>query len=352
MLVHVTPSAFSMTIVQVGNLRYIFRRHELKTYRIPRTDLELSRIGYGCMNIGGGWNQAPLTAADISRAVELVDTAYEQGVNLFDHADIYTRGKSEAVFGEVLQQRPELRDKIVIQSKCGIRFQGDPEPGDPHRFDFSYQHIMQSVEGSLRRLQTSYLDVFLLHRPDPLVEPEEVARAFDELHRSGKVHYFGVSNHTAAQMALLQAYVDQPLIINQVELNLLHAHLINEGIIANQEGGQYKAAAETLDYCRLNDVLIQAWAPVAGGKLFDPPEQAEERVRNTAGLVAKLAQEKSTTKEAIVLAWLLRHPAPIQPIIGTTNPDRLIASCPADGVSLTREEWFALFVAARGAPLP
>jgi len=324
----------------------------LKRYSIPNTNLEVSRIGYGCMNLGGAWNQAPLTAADISRAVGLVTTAHEQGINLFDHADIYTRGKSEAVFGKVLQQQPDLRGKIVIQSKCGIRFRDDPRPGDPGRYDFSYEHIVQSVEGSLRRLQTSYLDVLLLHRPDPLVEPEEVARAFDELQRSGKVRYFGVSNHTAGQMALLQNYCDQPLVINQVEMNLLHAYLIDEGVIANQAGGQYTAAAGTLDYCRRHEVMIQAWAPVAGGKLFNPPPQAEERVRKTADLVAKLAQEKSTTQEAIVLGWLLRHPARIQPIIGTTNPDRLIASCLADDVTLTREEWFALFVRARGAPLP
>ena len=168
------------------------------------------------MNLGGAWNRAPLAAAEIAKAARLVTTAYEQGINLFDHADIYTLGKSEAVFGEVLQQLPELREKIVIQSKCGIRFRDDPRPGDPGRYDFSYQHIMQSVEGTLRRLQTSYLDVLLLHRPDPLVEPEEVARAFDELQRSGKVRYFGVSNHTAGQIALLQKYCNQPLVINRL----------------------------------------------------------------------------------------------------------------------------------------
>ena len=324
----------------------------MKRYRIPQTDLEVSRIGYGCMNLGGAWNRALPGAAEIAKAARLIMTAYEQGVNLFDHADIYTLGKSEAVFGQVLLQQPELRERIVIQSKCGIRFQDDPRPGDPGRYDFSYDHILQSVEESLSRLQTGYLDVLLLHRPDPLVEPEEVARAFDDLQRSGKVRYFGVSNHTAGQIALLQKYCDQPLVINQVELNLMHAHLIDEGVIANQAGGNYTAATGTLDYCRRNEVMIQAWAPVAGGKLFNPPEQADERVRETAGLVARLAQEKNTSQEAIVLAWLLRHPARIQPIIGTTNPDRLVASCLADDVVLAREEWFALFVTARGAPLP
>ncbi|MDQ4076692.1 MAG: aldo/keto reductase, partial [Chloroflexota bacterium] len=237
----------------------------MKTYRVPETELDVSRIGYGCMGLGS-WDQTPITDAEKSKAAEVVTTAFEQGINLFDHADIYALGKAEAVFGEVLQQMPELRDNIVIQSKCGIRFRDDPRPGAPARYDFSYDHIIRSVEGSLQRLQTDYLDILLLHRPDPLVEPEEVARAFDELQRSGKVRYFGVSNHTAGQIALLQNSIDQPLVINQIELNLLHAHPINEGVIANQEGGEYTAAAGTLDYCRLHDIMLQAWSPVARGR--------------------------------------------------------------------------------------
>jgi predicted oxidoreductase len=260
--------------------------------------------------------------------------------------------RSEAVFGEMLQQLPGVRDTIVIQSKCGIRFRDEPQPGDPPRYDLSYHHMLRAVEGSLRRLHTSHLDVLLLHRPDPLVEPEEVAKAFTELQRSGKVRYFGVSNHTAAQMALLQRHLDQPLVINQVELNLLHAHLINDGIGANQEGVPHTAACGTLDYCRVHDIMIQAWAPVAGGTLIDPPAGAEERVRKTAERVAEWAKDKGTSREAIVLAWLLRHPAHIQPIIGTTTPDRLVASRIADRLELTREEWYALLVTARGASLP
>jgi predicted oxidoreductase len=192
---------------------------------------------------------------------------------------------------------------------------------------------MASVEGSLRRLKTDYLDILLLHRPDPLVEPEEVARAFAELHARGDVCYFGVSNHTAAQIDLLRRHVDQPLVINQVELNLLHAPLINEGIIANQENVPSALASGTLDYCRL-----------AKGKLFNPPDDAEEKVKQAADVAARLAEVKQTSKEAIVLAWLLRHPAPIQPVIGTTRPERVRA--------LTREEWYALFTAARGASVP
>ncbi len=324
----------------------------MKTYQVPGTDLEVSRIGYGCMNLGGSWDQVPLTARDEARAAKAVLAAYEQGINLFDHADIYSMGKSEAVFGEALRQNPGLREKIVIQSKCGILFDDQPRPGDPGRYDFSYEHILRSVQGSLSRLGTDRLDILLLHRPDPLVEPEEVAKAFDELHGRGSVRYFGVSNHTPAQVELLKKFVDQPLVVNQIEVNLLHSHVINEGIIANQEGAAYTAAAGTLDYCRSRGILIQAWSPVAVGKLIAPSEQDEDRVRNTAAQVRKLAQERGTSPEAIALAWLLRHPAPIQPIIGTTNPDRVVASCLADGITLSREEWYSLFVTARGAPVP
>jgi len=304
------------------------------------------------MNIGGGWDQTPLTAEVRSRAAKLVATAVEHGITLFDHADIYTLGKSEAVFGEVVRQSKGLRQKIVIQSKCGIRLEDVPQAGVPGRYDFSYGHIVHSVEGSLRRLQTDYLDILLLHRPDPLAEPDEVARAFDELQRSGKVRHFGVSNHTASQIELLKKSVSQPLVVNQLELNLLHAHLIEDGIQANQEDNRYTGAMGTLDYCRLHDMLIQAWAPVAGGKLVDPAEADDERARRVARRVAQLAEEKGTSREAVALAWLLRHPAPIQPIIGTTNLEHLIASCQADGVVLSREEWYALFVAGRGGPVP
>jgi len=321
----------------------------LKTYTIPKTDLTVSRLAYGCMKIGGGWNDEPLSAETREAAVRVALTAYEQGITLFDHADIYTRGKSEEAFAAVWGAIP--RDKIVLQSKCGIRFQDDP-PGAPARYDFSYEHIVRSVEGSLRRLQTDYLDLLLLHRPDPLVEPTEVARAFDALHASGKVRYFGVSNHSPAQIALLQATVSQPLVVNQVQLSLLHPYLISEGIVANIAGKPAALASGTLDYCRLTGILVQAWGPVDGGRLLNPPPDAVPHVKATAASVAQMAAAKGVSPEAIALAWLLRHPAGIQPIIGTTQPARVQASVQADAVTLTREEWYALFVAARGERVP
>jgi predicted oxidoreductase len=241
---------------------------------------------------------------------------------------------------------------MVIQSKCGIRFAGEPQPDSPQRYDFSYKHIIESVEGSLRRLHTNYLDGLLLHRPDPLVEPEEVARAFSELHASGEVRYFGVSNHTAPQIALLQNYVEQPLVINQVQLSLLHAYLIDEGILANQNQTTVSLASGLLDYCRLNGILIQAWGPVAGGQLMTPHADAPDNVKKAAAIIASLALNAETTKEAVTLSWLLFHPAGIQPIIGTSRPDRVIASCAAEDFQMDRETWYALFTAGRGRPLP
>src|SRR5579859_4821425 len=185
----------------------------MKTYHIAHTNLEVSRIGCGTMFLGGPWerSQSALTAADRTQAAHWLNTALELGITLFDHADIYDRGKSEAVFGDVLRQMPGVRDRIVIQSKCGIRFKNEPNAGDPARYDFSHAYIVAAVEASLSRLQVEHLDVLLLHRPDALVEPEEVARAFDDLEQVGKVRYFGVSNHTPAQIELLKKSVTQPL---------------------------------------------------------------------------------------------------------------------------------------------
>lgn len=324
----------------------------MRTYRIPRTDLDVSRIAYGCMNIGGEWDKTPLGAAERLGASRAVHAAVEHGITLFDHADIYCGGKSEEAFGEILRSSPALRGSIVLQSKCGIRKAGDPEPGSPGRYDFSAAHIVSAVEGILRRLGTESLDLLLLHRPDPLVEPDEVADAFESLHAGGKVLWFGVSNHTAGQIALLQRSLDRPIVVNQVELSLLHHHLISDGVVANRDPATLSGVLGTIDYCRTNSILLQAWSPVAGGRLFDPPPDAAAHVRAAAALVDAMAKEKGTTREAVVLAWLLRHPAPIQPIIGTLKPERIAASCEADTIELSREEWYSLLAAARGDRMP
>ena len=313
--------------------------------------LTVSRIAYGCMQLSRAWDATPVTADERRHAQRLVETALANGITLFDHADIYARGKSEQVFGDVLRASPGLRGGMVLQSKCGIRFADDP-PGAPGRYDFSHAHVVGSVEGSLTRLGVDHLDVLLLHRPDALAEPEEVARAFDDLHAAGKVRHFGVSNHTPGQIELLRRYVRQPLVANQVELSLLHHPLIDDGVVANTTGHVYASVAGTLDYCRLHDIRVQAWSPLAGGRLATTSEFADPVIRETSRLLRHLAEEKGVTPEAIQLAWLLRHPAGIQPIVGTTDPVRLVACCAADGITLSREEWYALFTAARGDRVP
>lgn len=316
----------------------------MKTQQIGTSPLIGSRIALGCMRL----------SENRKEAMTSVRTALECGINFFDHADIYGRGKREETFSEIWSEIPGLRDKIIVQSKCGIRFAGDTGPNAPQRFDFSYEHIIESVEASLRRLKTDYLDVLLLHRPDPLVEPEEVARAFSKLHVAGKVRFFGVSNHTPAQMELLRRYVDQPLVANQLQISLLHSNLLDEGIQANQDNPSNPIRGEgIMEYCRLHDITIQAWSPlaagIAAGKVV---EKQDERTAQLAALVAEMAEEKNVSREAIVIAWLLRHPAHIQPIIGTMNPERIKGCCQADDLELSREEWYRLFIAGRGYRLP
>jgi predicted oxidoreductase len=321
-------------------------------YKIPRTDLEASKIAYGCMKLGGSWDDTPFGKEEVIFASKAVRSALDQGINFFDHADIYCKGKSERVFAEVIKEFPGIRNDLILQSKCGILFKDDPNPGDPVRYNFSYDYIVSATEGILKRLNTDYIDILLLHRPDPLVEPGEVARAFDLLHRNGKVRYFGVSNHNAAQISLLQKYLDQPIVANQIELNILHSHIIYEGITWNIENPAIPPSGGTLEYCRENDIMIQAWGPLANGRFIDPPEDCDKRTLATARLVEKLASQKNTTKEAITLSWLLRHPAKILPIIGTTNSKRISASCLADEINLSREEWYRLFAAGRGQEMP
>jgi predicted oxidoreductase len=318
----------------------------MQTYRLGTSDLNVSRIGYGCMQIGGAWDDTPLTDSIHESALRSVKTALDAGINFFDHADIYCNGKSEEVFADLWTDAPHLRQQIYLQTKCGIRF------GPPHRFDFSHEHILNSVEGSLRRLKTDYVDVLLLHRPDPLVEPEEVARAFDELQQSGKVRWFGVSNHTPAQMELLRKFLNQPIIANQVEFNLIHTHMLDEGIVFNQNNPKLSRNEGTIEYCRLHNITLQAWSPVASGKLTGGGNTDGEHVQNTAELVAEMAQEKGVSPDAILIAWILRHPARIQPLPGTTKPDRILAACEGEDVTLTREEWYRLFTAGRGENLP
>jgi predicted oxidoreductase len=325
----------------------------MKRYTLPQAgDLAVSRLAYGCLHLSRAWDASPLCAAERRQARLLVETALAHGITLFDHADIYAHGKSEALFGELLRDAPQLREQMVLQSKCGIRRAGDPTPGAPARYDFSHQHIVSAVDGILARLHVDTIDILLLHRPDLLAEPQALADTFDALQASGKVRHFGVSNHTAGQIALLQRHLRQPLVVQQVELSLLHHGLLDAGITANQVGHADTQAAGLLDFCQLHGIRVQAWSPLARGRLAAPAASAGPAVQATAQLLQQMADEKGVTPEAVQLAWLLRHPAGIQPVVGTTDPARLAACCQADTVALSREEWYALLTAARGAPVP
>lgn len=313
---------------------------------------KVSPIVYGCMGLGGSWEvDGTIESEHITQAHEAVDAALESGINFFDHADIYRRGRAETVFSEVLKARPELREQIYLQSKCAIRF--EDEHG-PKRYDFSKEWIERSVDGILSRLNVEYLDTFLLHRPDPLMEPEEIARSFESLRASGKVRHFGASNMHGAQLAFLQSYLDEPLVVNQVEISLTNLGWLDEGVYAGNPAGQHvNFAPGTLEYCRLNKVQIQSWGSLSQGLFSGRDVSAEsESIQTTAKLVASLAEKYDTSKEAIVLAWILRHPAHIQPIVGSASAERIRACAAAPSIALTREDWYALYVSARGEELP
>lgn len=312
---------------------------------------DCSQLVFGCMGLGGDWNAPNYGQFDVDVANTAIDTALDVGITVFDHADIYTRGKAEQVFGDVLKQRPHLREAMTIQTKCGIRFDDDKGPG---RYDFSKEWIIHSVENSLQRLNIEQIDILLLHRPDPLMETTEVASAFEQLVQQGKVKEFGVSNMTSAQMQLLQHALKKPLVCNQLEISLGHLDCIDQGIIANVGGETtYNVMAGTLEYCQMNKIQVQSWGSLSQGlftgrKVEDQPAH----VATTAKLVSVLAAEYQTSPEAIVLAFLTRMPQGIQPVIGTVNPERIRACQKVIDVELTREHWYQLFVAARGRAVP
>ncbi|MFF9193737.1 aldo/keto reductase family oxidoreductase [Streptomyces sp. NPDC014779] len=308
------------------------------------------RVLLGCMGLGGDWDGDGYSAADVDAAEAVVRAALESGITAFDHADIYRRGKAEAVFGEVLARTPGLRERITIQSKCGIRLADGDRPG---HYDLRGPSILRRVEESLTRLRTDVLDVLLLHRPDPLADPAEIATALESLHRQGLVRRFGVSNMNAAQIARIQDRLGLPLVANQLEMSLLRRDWLEDGVLVNTPASAGVGfPAGTVEHCLRHGIALQAWGPLAQGRFTGRQETPEEHA--TAALVAELAEAKGTTPETIVLWWLRRHPARIVPVIGTTSPDR-VRACRDAAVAepgLDHEEWYRLWITARGAALP
>ncbi len=305
----------------------------MKNIQIAGTDLDVSEISLGCMRISGMTNQ------DISH---LIHTALEAGINFFDHADVYGGGQSEAKFAEALGMTPSVRETMLIQTKCGIR---------KGAFDFSKEHILEAVDGSLKRLQTDYLDVLLLHRPDALVEPEEVAEAFTILQNNGKVRYFGVSNQNPMQIELLTKFVKQKIVFNQLQFSITNSGMVDAGINVNMEiDPSVNRDGGILDYCRLKDITIQPWSPFQYG-FFEGVFLDNEKFPELNQTIDELAAAKGVANTAIAIAWILRHPARMQPIIGTTNANRVKDICKASDITLSRQEWYDIYLAA-GNKLP
>lgn len=301
------------------------------TIEFGKSGIQVPTIAVGCMRIRN---------MEEKEVAAFVDEAISHGANFFDHADIYGAGKSEELFGKVVSS--SMRENIMIQSKCGIR---------KGFYDFSYEHIVNSVDGSLKRLGTEYIDVLLLHRPDTLMEPEEVARAFSYLKESGKVRHFGVSNHNPCQMQLLQNALDMPLCANQLQFGVMHAPMIQSGINVNMynESGVVRDGG-VLDFCRLNKVTIQPWSPMQYG-FFEGCFIDNEKFPELNETLEKIANKYSVSKTTMAFAWILRHPAKMQPVTGTTNLTRLADCLKASEIDITREEWYEIYRAA-GNKLP
>ncbi|GLX50751.1 aldo/keto reductase [Streptomyces hygroscopicus subsp. hygroscopicus] len=305
-----------------------------------------ARLIYGCMGLGGGWDRAPYTTEDVDRAQAAVAAALECGITVFDLADIYRFGKSESVFGEVLARTPGLRERITVQTKCGIRLAEGDRPG---WYDLRADSIVRRVEESLARLRTDVIDTLLLHRPDPLTGPDEIAAALHKLHRQGLVRRFGVSNMSGAQIAHLQARLELPLVANQLEMSLDRRDWVEAGVLLNTSAAASGGFPEgTLEACVDRGIQLQAWGALARGRYTGDADNPAAR------LLRRLARSKDTTPETVLLWWLARHPAGLVPVIGTSRPERIRACRDAAlrAPDLTHEEWYELWIAARGAPLP
>lgn len=295
--------------------------------------LSVSAVAMGCMRL-----------ADAKETPDrVIGTALDLGIDFFDHADIYGGGRCEEIFGDWLAARPSIRDHITIQTKCGIR---------KGCYDFSKRHILEAVEGSLRRLRTDHVDVLLLHRPDTLMEPEEVAAAFDELEQSGKVRYFGVSNHNPLQIELLKTAVRQPLVADQLQFSLPESGLVTSGLnvnMKNDESVMHDGSA--LEYLRIKGITLQAWSPFQGGFFKGPFVGDREKYPALNDKLDETAEKYGVSPTAVAAAWILRHPAKIQVISGSVTPDRMREIASGAQIELTREDWYALYLAA-GFRLP
>jgi predicted oxidoreductase len=314
----------------------------MQTTPIGVSSLIASRLAYGCWRAAGTWDPAKVTPEGRAAGRRAIIAAYEAGYTLFDNAAIYCLGEAERILGEALREVPGMRERTVIATKCGIRIPGEPRPDAPARYDFSTEHITQSCEQSLKRLGLQTIDLFMLHRPDFLADTQEIAQAFSQLKAAGKVRYFGISNFRPTLVTALQAACPMPLVVHQVEISLAKLDAFTDG---------------TLDQCLIESITPMAWSPLAAGLLGSGAgdllaSQKAYRPENFLPTVDALARERGVSRIVIALAWLLKHPAKIVPIVGSTNPERIREAAKAPELELTREDWYRLLLAARGEPLP
>lgn len=314
----------------------------MKSVPLGNSSLVSSRLAFGCWRIAGTWDPTAVNADAMDRGRQAVLAAYDAGYTLFDHADVYCDGVAESIFGQVLKKVPGMRARVVIATKCGIRKPGAPKASAPFRYDFSADHIIKSCEQSLKRLGVDVIDLYQLHRPDYLMNPEEVAGVFSQLKQQGKIREFGVSNFRPSQLSALQKFCPMPLIVNQVEISLANRSCFEDG---------------TLDQCLSERITPLAWSPLAGGLLADGakallPSQESYRTSQILAEADAIAKERSVTRSTVALAWLLRHPAKIIPIVGSTQPGNIKDAARADSLELSREEWYRLLEAARGERVP
>ena len=314
----------------------------MQTIQLGVSSLNSSRLAYGCWRVAGTWDPAEVTPESRATGLRAIVAAYEAGYTLFDNADIYCAGEAERVLGAALKEVSGMRQRVVIATKCGIRPAGTPTADSPGRYDFSPDYIVSACEQSLKRLGIETIDLLMLHRPDYLADPHGIAEAFSQLKSSGKVRYFGVSNFRPTLVTALQAACPMPLVVHQVEISLAKLDAFTDG---------------TLDQCLIEQITPMAWSPLAAGLLGAGanrllPSQKVYRPDTFLPVIDSVAKARGTTRTVVALAWLLKHPGKIQPIVGSIKPDRIREAAKADELDLTREEWYRLLIAARGEPMP
>ena len=312
----------------------------MKTQLLGTSGIEVTRLAYGCMRIFHSWDRNELDGDAIKKGIRSLEAAVDAGYTLFDHADIYGDTACETIFGKAITLHPEWREKLVVTTKCGIRFEDEPLPGQPHRYDFSYEHIVRSVEESLERLQLERIDLLMLHRPDYLADPEEIARAFVQLRGQGKVREFGVSNFRPSLLSAVESALPFALQTNQVEIHLRRLDCFTDG---------------TLDQCLERQITPMAWSPLAKGKLASGSQAEPADGERLIGIIEALdaaAHAYGTERTVIALAWLLRHPSGIVPIVGSAKPENIRTAAKAAEIDMDRDTWYRLLRAARGEKLP